>query len=778
MASPTRAKVPKGQWYCPDCREKKRVFGCNGCMQNDRPTEILQCDGPMCGLEYHYGCLDPPLDKVPSSKWWYCPDCVRTDNRVGCRVCKVDVDYDKLLKCDGPGCELEWHTYCLKPPVQTVPKGDFFCPYCKAKQKVEFEKKRQQDIARANEKRRRREARKARATAYSDDDDQPAYGWRGVAGLRGALLAQYEDLEPDSLRLELHRINTLLRNIEEAREASDALAAAASAAAAPTPPSTTGFAVAEDAAELEPADSPGVDGTKQDGNGTDEAGDRAGSPVVGETAEMGEAAAAGGGVHSAKTSAPGAGGPAAENKVDGATAATGAGAGADAAAESGGGEGAADSHGAAGVPEETDPVAAFWAALAAAAPAEPAPMDDGSGDGGGGAGADEDELEEEKEVDGAWGGAGDSPLANDKSYGSLSVPLRAGILSALCEDYMEDDGFRVRIIDEVYPDWLRATPFGHDSCGRLYYRFIHFRKEMRVYRTVEGDSPIPPVDKAATEMTGCGTLEAAAEAAADRKPSRLRGGSELELVADSLEGMERLLAALGKSKSKSKRDDAALHTNLAQEVEEMGTWVRESMEKEEKRRLADEAREKRQLALEAQPRRRSGRLIRAEAGWAVASSKEKEERDEDEEEEEDEEEGETPEQGGADQVSAESPPENGESDSPLQDGEVGLGGTAGGRDVGGDGGDDHTAQAGPGEGSSAPAMMAEGSSPLVPMDTGEEEEEEEGEGAEEGSGSGMQAVPEVNAEMIPAEEEEAKGEEEEEGKEEEEEVEEEEEEEE
>lgn len=41
----------------------------------------------------------------------------------------------------------------------------------------------------------------------------------------------------------------------------------------------------------------------------------------------------------------------------------------------------------------------------------------------------------------------------------------------------------------------------------------------------------------------------------------------------------------------------------------MKTWMNERMEKEEKKRLADEAREKRQLALEAQPRRRSGRLI-------------------------------------------------------------------------------------------------------------------------------------------------------------------------
>lgn len=39
---------------------------------------------------------------------------------------------------------------------------------------------------------------------------------------------------------------------------------------------------------------------------------------------------------------------------------------------------------------------------------------------------------------------------------------------------------------------------------------------------------------------------------------------QVELVADSLEGMERLLEALGKSKSKSKRDDVQLRDNLAE----------------------------------------------------------------------------------------------------------------------------------------------------------------------------------------------------------------------
>lgn len=101
--------MPKGQWYCDDCRSKKRVYGCNGCMQNDNLEKILQCDGPHCGLEYHLRCLKPPLKRVPSAKWWYCPFCVEADNRVGCRVCKNDVDYDKLLKCDGARCDLEWH---------------------------------------------------------------------------------------------------------------------------------------------------------------------------------------------------------------------------------------------------------------------------------------------------------------------------------------------------------------------------------------------------------------------------------------------------------------------------------------------------------------------------------------------------------------------------------------------------------------------------------------------------------------------------------------------
>ena len=33
-----------------------------------------------------------------------------------------------MLLCDG--CDAGYHTYCVVPPIQTVPPGDWFCPKC------------------------------------------------------------------------------------------------------------------------------------------------------------------------------------------------------------------------------------------------------------------------------------------------------------------------------------------------------------------------------------------------------------------------------------------------------------------------------------------------------------------------------------------------------------------------------------------------------------------------------------------------------------------------
>mmetsp|Transcript_21764 Transcript_21764/g.47293 ORF Transcript_21764/g.47293 Transcript_21764/m.47293 type:complete len:475 (+) Transcript_21764:124-1548(+) len=47
----------------------------------------------------------------------------------GCKVCHRDLDHPNLLLCES--CNDEYHTYCLNPPLQSVPEGDFFCDKCK-----------------------------------------------------------------------------------------------------------------------------------------------------------------------------------------------------------------------------------------------------------------------------------------------------------------------------------------------------------------------------------------------------------------------------------------------------------------------------------------------------------------------------------------------------------------------------------------------------------------------------------------------------------------------
>ena len=38
---------------------------------------------------------------------------------------------NEMLLCDGPGCENAYHLFCLRPPLSTVPAGEWLCPKCK-----------------------------------------------------------------------------------------------------------------------------------------------------------------------------------------------------------------------------------------------------------------------------------------------------------------------------------------------------------------------------------------------------------------------------------------------------------------------------------------------------------------------------------------------------------------------------------------------------------------------------------------------------------------------
>lgn len=48
----------------------------------------------------------------------------------GCFVCKKNDQLDLILLCDG--CDGEYHTFCMKPPVLKIPKKKWFCDVCKA----------------------------------------------------------------------------------------------------------------------------------------------------------------------------------------------------------------------------------------------------------------------------------------------------------------------------------------------------------------------------------------------------------------------------------------------------------------------------------------------------------------------------------------------------------------------------------------------------------------------------------------------------------------------
>ncbi|BDA49369.1 probable lysine-specific demethylase 5A at C-terminar half [Coccomyxa sp. Obi] len=54
--------------------------GCAACWSNDDHRNILLCDG--CDLEFHHYCVVPPLPDIPSGEW-FCPACVRAASAAG-----------------------------------------------------------------------------------------------------------------------------------------------------------------------------------------------------------------------------------------------------------------------------------------------------------------------------------------------------------------------------------------------------------------------------------------------------------------------------------------------------------------------------------------------------------------------------------------------------------------------------------------------------------------------------------------------------------------------
>lgn len=70
-----------------------------------------------CHLPIADGTVDPRLAKPPLT--------------LACEKCRMPDSEEWMLLCDA--CGVGWHTFCLKPPLESVPDGTWVCPGCTKK---------------------------------------------------------------------------------------------------------------------------------------------------------------------------------------------------------------------------------------------------------------------------------------------------------------------------------------------------------------------------------------------------------------------------------------------------------------------------------------------------------------------------------------------------------------------------------------------------------------------------------------------------------------------
>ena len=46
----------------------------------------------------------------------------------GCYLCRLNNHQDQILLCEH--CNGEYHTYCLQPPLKSIPEYDWYCGKC------------------------------------------------------------------------------------------------------------------------------------------------------------------------------------------------------------------------------------------------------------------------------------------------------------------------------------------------------------------------------------------------------------------------------------------------------------------------------------------------------------------------------------------------------------------------------------------------------------------------------------------------------------------------
>merc|ERR550532_3389122 len=99
------------------------------CGRRDGAAEMLLCDGQGCGRACHLACCQPPLLEVPKGEW-FCYNCRVAVAETRCMECGKCEGEAEMLLCDGLDCQKACHMACCKPPLTEVPDGEWFCSHC------------------------------------------------------------------------------------------------------------------------------------------------------------------------------------------------------------------------------------------------------------------------------------------------------------------------------------------------------------------------------------------------------------------------------------------------------------------------------------------------------------------------------------------------------------------------------------------------------------------------------------------------------------------------
>ncbi|XP_014245152.1 bromodomain adjacent to zinc finger domain protein 2B-like isoform X4 [Cimex lectularius] len=101
---------------------------CQFCHSGDNEDKLLLCDG--CDKGYHTYCFKPKMENIPEGDW-FCHQCLnKAKGEKNCIVCGKKVGRN-LLACEA--CPIAYHTDCMTPPLNKVPRGKWYCTNCASK---------------------------------------------------------------------------------------------------------------------------------------------------------------------------------------------------------------------------------------------------------------------------------------------------------------------------------------------------------------------------------------------------------------------------------------------------------------------------------------------------------------------------------------------------------------------------------------------------------------------------------------------------------------------